>query len=268
MKHADPAAVRLTIDDLGMYQGVESGAIEVATHGMPIYCSWMTNYNVPSARYLAEKNCYSGLHFNVIEGASALQSPELCDQAGNFSLRWAQFIFPRRKLRLAVEEEVEYQIQKALGWFGHLTHVDSHLHIHGIPWIHTLLVAKQKKYGFAHLRNPFQPLLDDYSAFARPGILAKLALLRLFAALNQSTQFPCYGISHLFAMRHRQVLANTAGKTREILWHAGKAEGDLCWSQFRFVDENQFHLRQKEWEELAQFVRLLALNSGDLPEQI
>ena len=263
MKHSEPTAFRITIDDLGMYKGVESGVIELATHGIPIYCSWMTNYSAPSAQYLATKNCKPGLHFNVIEGPSALQSPELCDQAGNFSLHWVQFISPHKKLRLAVEEEFEFQIHKGLGWFGQLTHVDSHLHIHSIPWIHSLLVAKQKKYGFAYLRNPFQPMLDDYSAFARPGILAKLALLRFFGAINQSTQPPCYGISHLFAMKHRQILANTAGKSREIIWHAGKAEGDLPWGKFRFVDENQIQLREKEWEELGEFVRMIALNSSD-----
>jgi predicted glycoside hydrolase/deacetylase ChbG (UPF0249 family) len=263
MKHSEPAAFRITIDDLGMYKGVESGAIELATHGIPIYCSWLTNYSAPSAQYLATKNCKPGLHFNVIEGPSALRSPELCDQAGNFSLRWPQFIFPHKKLRLAVEEEFECQIQKVWDWFGQPTHVDSHLHIHSIPWIHSLLLTKQKHYGFAYLRNPFQPLHDDYSAFARPGILAKLALLRFFGVLNQSTQSPCYGISHLFAMQHRQILANTAGKSREIIWHAGKAEGDLPWKQFRFMDEHQIQLRQKEWEELEKFVRTLALNSRD-----
>src|SRR5215208_2657631 len=137
MKHSEPATSRITIDDLGMYTGVESGAIELATHGMPIYCSWLTNYSAPSAHYLAAKNCKSGLHFNVIEGPSVLQSPELCNQAGDFSLRWVQFIFPHKKLRLAVEEEFEFQIQKVLGWFGHPTHVDSHLHVHSIPWIHS-----------------------------------------------------------------------------------------------------------------------------------
>lgn len=258
MKHSEPAAFRLTIDDLGLYAGVEAGAVALATYGIPIYCSWLTNYSAPSTHYLAATQCKSGLHFNVIEGPSALHSPALCDQAGNFSLRWVQFLFPHKKLRLAVEEEFECQIQKVLGWFGHLTHVDSHLHIHSIPWIHSLLMTKQKKYGFAYLRNPFQPLRDDSSAWARPGMLAKLTLLRFLGALNQSPQSPCYGISHLFAMKHQQILANTAGKSREIIWHAGKAEGDLSWEHYRFMDEHQIQLRQQEWEELEQFVRTIA----------
>jgi len=255
MKSSETGPWRITIDDLGLYRGVETGVLELASLGVPLHCSWLTNYLPPSREYLAQELCRSGLHFNVIEGPSALKSRELCDDRGNFRLHWLQFATASRPLRAAVEEEFEFQLTKARGWFGDVRHVDSHLHVHAIPWIHSLLDRKQREHGIAFLRNPFQPVQDDWTILWRPGALAKILLLRACATLNASAERPCYGISRPFRMDRGHALASLRNKQREILWHAARKESKLHLDQFRFVTEEQTDARALEWEELRGFLQ-------------
>lgn len=256
------SAFRLTIDDLGLFPEVETGILSLGEDA-PVYCSWLTNYHPPSAKFRDSRPARNGLHFNLLEGPSATRAPVLVDRQGNFNRRWFDFIWPTPEMRKAVELELEVQLHAVRAWFPELSHIDSHLHLHSIPWIYRLLERAQERLGIAHLRNPSQPLRDDSFLIARPGQFAKVALLRFFSWRNRPLAPPCSGLSRLFAMNSEYCRAILPKGIRELVWHAAaKPATTLPTANYRFMSEAQLELRAHELAELRAFLAQSATANG------
>lgn len=228
---------RITIDDLGMFPEIEKSVAALSTYGTPIYCSWLTNYSKPAI--VSDKpTIHHGLHFNLLEGSIATENTAITDGNAQLNRRWAEFIVPMRRMRLAVEEQLEQQISVALGWFKSLSHIDSHLHIHSIPWIYKLMKAAQKKYGIEHLRNPYEPVKD----LGRP--LPKLLLLEAFRIVNRPEALPCFGISSTFTMDAAKCIQVLKYGPRELIWHTSLGMPNLNGApRSMSLSTNQLRLR-------------------------
>lgn len=239
----DSKEYRITIDDLGLLLGAEKSALELAAFDIPIYCSWVTNYHSPTDRYFREKRLRSGLHFNILEGPSELKSNALTDSRGCFSRRWIEFLYPTAALRSAVEAELEFQLHKATQWFGKLSHVDSHLHLHSIPWINRLIRARQAKHGYEHVRNAYEPLFDGCQ------FSPKLLLLRTLQLRTKCPELPCYGIGSVFQPNIGRFIhiVSERQSPRELVCHPVLPDdNELDIKKYRFVDPRQLLLRNNE----------------------
>ena len=249
---------RITIDDLGMFPEVEAGILSLKDFQVPLHCSWVTNYCPPSAA-IQQSPFHNGLHFNIIEGPSHTKSPALADELGNFRRKWFDFLFADRTMKAAVAEELNLQLEKAVGWFGKLSHLDSHLHLHSIPWIHSLLLEAQKKYDIPHLRNPAQPIFHSSTPWGNPAQIVKLGILNSLSKAAGMKDPPCFGLTELFQMKSQYCVEHLPLLPgREVVWHAADLPKSINAQQFRFVDEPQLQLRKNELEELRKFLRAIA----------
>lgn len=245
---------RITIDDLGLFRGVERSALELARAGLPLNCSWVTNYHPPSDDYLktAPADISSGLHFNVIEGVSELNSKSLTDRAGRFKRSWHEFLLPSAQMRRDVEAELEFQLVKARGWFGSVAHVDSHLHVHAIPWINRLVAARQSKFGYEYVRRPVQLLSD------RPTLDARVLVLRLLSLrVRGGTGLPCFGVHQTFRMTADACAAVLPRGAREFVFHTHAGDEIIDAGRYRFFDARQLELRRREHEQLRELLSRL-----------
>ena len=241
---------RVNVDDLGFYPAIEASVLELAAASkVPIYTSWVTNYDPPSPTFMASPaRPFVGLHFNLLEGRCASRSPRLCDERGMFCRRWVDFLWPDRALKRAVEEELDLQCQVISQWFGKIDHCDSHLHLHALPWIHRLVLRAQRKYAIGHIRNPHEPLSDG------PSLHPKLLLLWGLSQLHGSRSMPCYGISRGFRNTRSKCLKVLRKGARELVLHTqlGPFDGNLA--DFRFLPPPQILLRCQEHREVMALV--------------
>lgn len=246
--------LRITVDDLGMFPEIEKSVSTLSAYGMPLYGSWLTNYGAPSKDVLSGKHgIHHGLHFNLLEGAAKITNPTITDQNGQFNRRWAEFVVPMRRMRIAVEEQLAHQISVALEWFGSLSHIDSHLHIHSIPWIYKLMRATQKKHGIEHLRNPYEPVKD----LGRP--LPKLLLLEAFRIVNRPEALPCFGISSTFTMDAAKCVQILKNGPRELIWHTSLGMPNFNGTpQSMSLSTNQWRLRCIEHYALEALLKELS----------
>lgn len=244
---------RINVDDLGFFPAIENSVLLLsAAAGQPVYSSWVTNYDPPSATFLSSPaRAFAGLHLNLLEGPSAGSHPRLCDRSGKFCRRWVDFLWPDRALRLAVEEELELQCLTILDWFGQIEHADSHLHLHAIPWIFRLLNQAQRKFSINHIRNPHEPLGDG------PSLQPKLLILRVLSYLHQSHAMPCYGISKGFRNTRADCLRVLQKGSRELVLHTQSGPFQGNFSDYRFLSPQQLRWRQQEHEAMLELVREL-----------
>lgn len=245
-----PGESRVTIDDLGFFPAIEASLLSLtAASAVPIYSSWVTNYDPPSPAFLeSPARPFAGLHLNLLEGRCDSRRAALCDAGGQFCRRWIDFCLPSRELRLAVAEEIELQCQKILDWFGRIDHCDSHLHLHAHPWIYRLVEQAGRKYDFEHIRNAYEPLTDG------PSLHPKLLILKLLNLLHRPKAMPCYGISRGFRNTRAKCVSVLSKADRELVLHTqlGAFQGDL--SKFRFLTTTQLALREEEHRQMLAFV--------------
>jgi predicted glycoside hydrolase/deacetylase ChbG (UPF0249 family) len=251
---------RITVDDLGLFRGVERSVLELAAAGFPLNCSWVTNYHPPSDEYLRRApaaNINSGLHFNVIEGISETNAKTLADARGRFRRAWHEFFFANAQMRREVEGELEFQLAKARAWFGALSHVDSHVHVHAVPWVYRLLVKYQARFGYAHIRRPAQ-LISDRTTLD-PRVLA----LRVLSLANRATGLPCFGVHQTFRMTAGSCLPAIRRGARELIFHTHAGAEEIVREHYRYFDDEQLALRQREHTELRALLRTLSAPTDD-----
>ena len=101
-----------------------------------------------------------GVHLNIIEG-KALNTPdkltELTDSNGNFNNGWIQLLLKsfNKKFMKQVEIEFRSQIEKIISCTK-VSHIDSHVHTHGIPNIFELTCKLAKEYEIPYVRTQFE----------------------------------------------------------------------------------------------------------------
>lgn len=138
-----------------------------------------------------------GIHLNIIEGKALFEdSSELNDADGNFTNSWGEILFktynPKNSDFLAqVEREFRLQIQKVLTKTP-VTHIDSHVHTHGIPRIFELVCKLAKEYGIKQIRTQFEkpyiiPDIHKHITRKYPINLIKVGLLNTFTLFNEAS---------------------------------------------------------------------------------
>ncbi len=146
-----------------------------------------------------------GCHLNIIEGKSFLEKgskSHLCDSSGVFNKSFTQIMAGAKNKKFIVEVETEFraQIEKTLERCK-IDHLNSHVHVHGIPEIFELTCRLAAEYKIPAVRTQAeQPYFaSDRKKYARMGMkdvslnYAKNMLLNLFSKKNFETA-KSYGI--------------------------------------------------------------------------
>lgn len=135
-----------------------------------------------------------GVHLNIIEGKAINPHEtltELTDSEGNFNNGWIQLLLKsfNKKFMEQVEIEFRSQIEKIISCTK-VSHIDSHVHTHGIPNIFKLTCKLAKEYGIPYVRTQFErPYLTNniskHINLKYPVNQIKVLLLDSFSILNK-----------------------------------------------------------------------------------
>lgn len=135
-----------------------------------------------------------GVHLNIIEGKALNPHEtltELTDSEGNFNNGWIQLLLKSFNKKFMEQLEIEFrsQIEKIISCTK-VSHIDSHVHTHGIPNIFKLTCKLAKEYGIPYVRTQFErPYLTNniskHINLKYPVNQIKVLLLDSFSILNK-----------------------------------------------------------------------------------
>lgn len=137
-----------------------------------------------------------GIHLNIIEGYSLCNDLyELTDDSGKFNNSWGKILLKSLNTKddtfmEQVEKEFRTQIEKVQK-DTHITHIDSHVHVHAIPKIFELVCRLAKEYGIPQIRTQFERpyIIPDIFIHLNKKYyinLIKLVILNIFTLINEN----------------------------------------------------------------------------------
>lgn len=148
-----PPPLIINADDLGVNATINSAIASSFTNGYINSASIIVNMEgFEEALTLADKYDFRnkiGIHFNLTEGfpLTDLSGTGLTDDEGRFirkSIHRSANFFSSR-IRKKIKEEIQQQYNKAIEKGIKPTHINSHHHIHTLPWISGIFIEFAKK---------------------------------------------------------------------------------------------------------------------------
>ena len=158
-----PKKLIINADDYGACDAVNTAIEELAAAQLLGGVSILANgklWEAATEFLRAHPPISAGIHLNLIEGLPVSTSPEINALLGNDQTLLARNALLARWIRhplrvtYAVELEWRAQIERLLNSGLHLTHADSHQHVHAFPKAFRLAVKLCKDYGIPALRIP------------------------------------------------------------------------------------------------------------------
>ena len=164
-------------DDFGISRGVNQAIYKAYQEGVLRSTSLMVTLKYAEeavALSVQMPNLNVGLHANLTNEYAVLspeQIPLLVDNRGRFKngfvrLAVLSLLYPR-ELKRQIKDEIRAQINRAQAWGVQLTHLDSHRHVHMIPFIFKAFMELQEEYQIPRLRfineNPFRTIQSTKS---------------------------------------------------------------------------------------------------------
>lgn len=138
-------------DDLGLTAGVNQAVLLGVSRGIVTSASLMVNQDATRAavQYLRSGLIPgAGVHLCLTAGrpvAERTEVPSLIDEAGYF---YPPRLFVQRcPPAEEIEREFRAQIETARAWGVHLTHLDTHHHIHRLEAVLEALTSVARRYG-------------------------------------------------------------------------------------------------------------------------
>lgn len=127
-----------------------------------------------------------GFHFNIFEGKSLTNPSLLTDRNGYFNRSWFEIMLDcgGEKMQRQLETEFRMQLERILV-YKHISHIDSHMHVHALPPIFNLVSRLAKEYKIPFVRTSYE---IPYKVFYlhRPFInKVKNIVLNTFTLINK-----------------------------------------------------------------------------------
>lgn len=178
----------LNADDFGMSKAFNKAVLEGYHHGFLTSTSLCANgeaFDAAVNEIIPEcPNLGIGVHLNIIEG-NALKNGE------KFNNSYLKLIYVAGNSWFLehAEQEFRLQIEKVLRHTS-VTHLDSHVHVHGIPKIFELVCKLAKEYGIKQVRTQhekfyFVPDVAKHINIHYPPNILKVMLLNTFTHKNK-----------------------------------------------------------------------------------
>lgn len=181
--------VVINADDFGYSEEVNATVAEAIEKGCISSATVMANADsVDEALKLAHhfKQASFGVHLNLTEFRSLLpthdvQASGLVDADGYFLGNGFRNLRPTPKLFEACYNELNQQLLLILQKGLRPSHLDSHHHIHTIPWLLPVMSALQRKYKIFRMRNTMNIYrMDPYNS-PKQGLIAAKRIWQLTA---------------------------------------------------------------------------------------
>ena len=169
----DKTRVKITADDFGMSESVDSAILSLAKENALTHASALVTYK---GCQLAIKRCKEeapalkiGLHLNLVTGKSVKsKNGILCDENGFFKNGFVKLLFfsiiKPQKLRIEVYNEVIAQIRLLRSYGASVCYLDSHRHVHYIPLIYSEATRAAKDEGIMEIRTINEPFIPYFKS--------------------------------------------------------------------------------------------------------
>lgn len=170
----------VTADDVGMHPAMTDGAIHAHRQGIVTACSIVVggvDFERAAELLRGERALDVGVHLQLVEGKPLSDPSTIASLVSGKAFRPAWPSFARAWLqgsvrRVEVERELRAQVERALARDLHLTHLNSHQHLHLLPGIFAIVERMAVDYGIHYLR-----IANDRGGVARLGRRLAIGLL-------------------------------------------------------------------------------------------
>lgn len=258
--------LRLVInaDDLGLHPAIDEGIFRSRRDGVLTSTTVLaTGRSAKEAIARAgELELGIGVHLCLttsLSPASAVDRVRSVAPAGKFRASWPQVAaaLVRRELRLSeVEEELNAQIDRAIGFGARVDHLDGHQHLHALPGVAEIVRRIARERGLPlrkPVSRPHRHWIAAPGAMVKASVLGALSLwtLRGTKGLDGNGTFEAGRLDEKTLLG---VLASVGDGDHEIGCHPGAAPGvvdeDPRW-QYGWEDEVRALTspRVREWIE-------------------
>jgi chitin disaccharide deacetylase len=232
-------------DDFGLTETVNEAIIEAHYNGSLTHASIISNapcFEDAATKARAYGNTLKvGLHINLSFGKPITPKEEigcLTDNKGNLTCGFLRLLtLPILKgvplVREQVEREIENQLLHCRKNGITITHIDSHRHIHAIPWMYKIVEKLAHRYGIPRIRVINERLSS--ALYANPAAfllsplgIVKLILLRSLTRLNkQKSESYFFSIIHSCKITDaliRRIKIPKQYTSVEIMLHPSRSE--------------------------------------------
>lgn len=215
----------INADDLGASQEVHNESFNLMSVGLVSSATIMAN--APFVENAAErskhyKNISFGIHLNLTAFSPISYSNELkpiINKNGNFIGRERLERLPiKGLLSRAIYSEFCKQVDKLLSFGIHISHIDSHEHIHTLVGVFPILKQLQKKYQIRKVRisrNIYLPEYNISKILHLKKVMYNFVLRKYYASITTS------GFGSLKEFIANANKNNLNHKTIEIMVHPG-----------------------------------------------
>ncbi|NOY82620.1 MAG: ChbG/HpnK family deacetylase [Kiritimatiellaeota bacterium] len=252
---------RINADDLGISPGCNAAIAQAIEHGYVNSVSILATGDYLEDAFLKVIGRFPdidfGVHLNLTYGRSATTAPHLtrhgafCHGFIGLLLRSAA----SSRFREAVEAEWDAQIRFLTFRGLKLTHLDSHRHVHMIPWLYRIAQRLAGRYDIPEIRHTreravFSIRVGRRGGFILNGGLPKFLVLKLLGAFcPPTTDREMFSILYTGALRAEMLQRLLAESRRvEVVVHPGLPELDQG-VRFYGVQEREYRLSADRYRE-------------------
>jgi hopanoid biosynthesis associated protein HpnK len=285
----------INADDFGLTQGVNRAVAELHRAGFLTSATLMarasaTDDAIEIAR--ATPSLGVGCHVVLLDGEPVLSAarnlPHLTEAStGRLSPTLAKFLrllygpasrsATRAKIASEIEAEAAAQIALLQSRGIHLTHIDTHKHVHMFPAVLRPVLRAARAAGIRAVRNPFEPTWSLRATTGAPMVRrTQVKLLRRFepafrrivAEEGFSTTDGAIGVlatGSLDAATVNSLLSQLPAGTWELVAHPGYNDADLAQVRTRLRDSRD--TERLALQQLRQFpnIELVSFASAFAP---
>jgi predicted glycoside hydrolase/deacetylase ChbG (UPF0249 family) len=231
-------------DDFGMSKSVNDGVIKSFKEGILTSASIMVNGGAFEDGVKLQKlnpSLDMGLHLTLVGERPVLPLYQVRsllngeDKFHNDSIAFLKKYFMGSIDFGQVEKECEAQIKKALDFNLHISHLDSHQHIHILPGIFDIVYRLSKKYNIRYIRLPGEKfklyMIKEKNKWRRITTMKSLHILSYFAGKRVKEKVDCFSgffFDGYLDKRNFLTILNSlpSDGTCEIMCHPGMNKPD------------------------------------------
>jgi chitin disaccharide deacetylase len=243
-------------DDFGLTSEVNQGVIQSFINGIVTSASLIANGEGFEEAVQLIKEYPSldiGLHLTLIEEKSVLtkkEIPTLVDSSNYFRKNAYQFLFDYMRNNISlrdIKKELRAQIEKVYSFDIHISHIDSHQHIHMLPGVLEVTLQLADDFGIPYIRNPREKIrLKNPLPIQNTLRIVQQMIINLFCFFSRN-KISGYALDNFYGFFHGGhldknyllgIIKSLDEGVTEIMCHPGEWIDGKTWRKYSHWEYN------------------------------